>query len=425
MTYYYVNNITGSDTNGGTSEADAWAGITCWLDTSKGFTGGDTMWIKGTTMMYDIGRGNWNTGTDPKYSFNTTTNFSPRITIQGYASTTADNCVGGLKPTLTRNVGDGVGNQYGAWDLMQNGYVTFSNLHFYLNLIGSVHQGGVKMRGSKYNIYRNLSLHVAAGSEQRESIIGHDSTNTGYWRSIEGPQITYAPDVTMYDPGNDNLYVGHSRQATRGAMIDASNVTSNDEVFAGSVSTSYGAVVHEGHIFIGNPTTDQIGMKYDIDTAPYGLQIDKCVFVNLGTAIKLTTPESSISANAWDGRTNFVIKDCIFINCGIGIDFDNTNLSDWKRLIEVVDCKFYNTTTNMINGVAGPFTGIEALTKDPWDATNKKLNAYGKTLVTFPYKEFYVGSGLSGPTGMSLNSTGRDVAPLGVKITEERTGGAF
>lgn len=430
MTYYYVNNITGSDINGGTSEASAWAGITCWLDTDKGFTGGDTLWIKGTTMMYDIGRGNWTTGTDPKYSFSTTTNYSPRIIIQGYSNTTGDNCVGGLKPTITRNVGDGVGNQFGAFDLMQNGCATFSNLHFYLVLAGTPHQAGVKMRGSKNNIYRNLSIHVASthSTGMRDSTIGYDSTNTGYWRSIDGVQMTFSPDVFYYDPGSDNAVIAHARASARGLQIDGSNVAQNDLVYDGGLSTSYAAAVREGCTYIGKAGTDQIGLLYDWDTNQYGLFLEKCIFVNLGTGIKFTTSITSIAGggNNWDGRINMVVKDCIFINCGIGIDFDNTNLSNWERFIEVVDCKFYNTTTNMINGSAGPFTNIEAITQNPWDDDNKKLNAYGKTLLTFPYKTFDASSGGSGPTGMSSTSgSGRDTNSLGIKIIEERTGGAF
>ena len=162
-------------------------------------------------------------------------------------------------------------------------------------------------------------------------------------------------------------------------------------------------------------------MLYDIDSSPYGVQIEKCVFVNLGTGIKFTTPQTDFSATNWSGKINMVVKDCIFINCGIGIDFDNTNLSDWKQIIEVVDCKFYNSTTNMINGTAGPFTNIMALTKNPWDDTNKRLNAYGKTLSTFPYKIYDVSTGL-----MSLDSgNGRDNNYLGIKMVEDRTGGAF
>jgi hypothetical protein len=423
MTYYYVNNIIGSDSNGGTSEAQAWAGITCWLDQTKGFTGGDTLWIKGTTMMYDIGRGNWGTGTGTKYSFSTTTNYSPRIYVQGYSGVTGDNCVGGLKPTLTRNVGDGVSTQFGNWDLMQNGYATFANLHFHLNLSGTPHQNGIGMRGSLANIYRNISIHVAStySTGQNSSIITHDSTNTGYFRPIDGVQITYASDVSMNVPGDDNLYSEQARQASRGAFIDASNVVSNDEVIQGFQSTDYSAVIQEGHVFIGKAGTDQIGMLYDIDASPYGVQIEKCVFVNLGTGIKFTTPQTDMSATNWSGKINMVVKDCIFINCGIGIDFDNTNLSDWKQLIEVVDCKFYNSTTNMINGTAGPFTNIMALTKNPWDDTNKRLNAYGKTLSTFPYKIYDVSTGL-----MSLDSgNGRDNNYLGIKMVEDRTGGAF
>ena len=59
----------------------------------------------------------------------------------------------------------------------------------------------------------------------------------------------------------------------------------------------------------------------------------------------------------------------------------------------------------MINGAAGPFNN-KAITENPWDSVNKKLNKYGKSLLTTPYKTILdVNNG--GPTGM-IDGTGRD-----------------
>jgi hypothetical protein len=403
MTEYYVNNIIGSDSNGGTSEAQAWAGITCWLDQTKGFTGGDSLWIKGTTMMYDIGRGNWGTGTDTKYSFSTTTTYFPRIYVQGYSSVTGDNCVGGLKPTLTRNVGDGVGNQYGNWDLMQGGYATFANLHFWANLSGTSWQYAVAMRGYRSNIYRNISIHVGVtySGTMCCPLVGSDSTNTGYWLPIDAIHITSVPGLAFNSGAN--MAFGQGRMSVRGAIVDASNITQNDLALDGDSNFDYDAFVRDGNLYIGNLGTDQIGISLVCTANPYGIRIEKCVFVGLGTGIEFTTALGDLG-QYWD-RYNLVVKDCIFINCGIGIDFDNTTLADWKRHIEVVDCKFYNCTTNMINGTAGPFNN-KAITENPWDSVNKKLNKYGKSLLTTPYKTILdVNNG--GPTGM-IDGTGRD-----------------
>ena len=419
MTNYYVNNITGSDINGGTSESDAWAGITHWTNHAvSGFTGGDHLWIKGTTMMYDVLK----TGVGvPNEGLMTSTIYNPSIYISGYYAVTGDDCVDGLKPTLTRHIEAPGYSVYSNWDLMPGGRATIENLHFWGHHTRTPWINTVTMRTGPKNTYRNISAHVAYpySTGMRAPLFGTDSANDATNTSLIGLQGSVGANYSQY---TNTVFLSGARRQLYGAQLDASLLTENKN-FIDAPYTDYSYIIQNGNLMIGNPNAEHIGYNYPVQTNIYSLAITNCIFVNMHIGIKLTTTETSVQPY-WIS-TQFIIRNCLFVNCTTGIEFDTSNLSDWEGCARVDHNKFYNCTTANITGY--PYgSSNKTLTENPWDDVAKTLNGYGKSIMGFPYKVIDFGTGLSGPDQQSIITTsGRDLLGIAGRLKEERSGGVF
>lgn len=359
MTDYYVNNILGSDSNGGTSEGDAWASIEWAFGITAGITNGDTLWVKGTTAAY--------TSYDKTFA-----ELEPRMRVLGYSGVTGDDCSSGIMPEVDGN-----------WNLDK---AELGN--FRINTSRSVWYGGsVQISSDNFDsYYENLHYTITdtADSTIGSAYCGVDSRQQTI-RAINFTVLDTTPSAQINASGRGIFFEGGGggRTSTEGCIFDARNVVGGNSGLIYSNSTGFSTLSHEGSIFLGNPEESQMGLNYVVDSNTYGLRIRKCIFYNLDVGINLTTSLTDNTSLSMNNNRDWIIEECVFVNCGTGIYLD-PNIAKWDSLT-IKNCIFYNMTSYEINGDANILKNTSA-TENPYDPDNYCLSDYGNALIDYPYR---------------------------------------
>ena len=358
MAHYYLNNITGSDSNDGTSEETAWASIEWAFGATANITNGDTLWIKGTTSAYA--------------SFNKTfDDLKPRVRIFGYSGVTGDDCSSGIIPEVDGN-----------WNVvraeLRNFRINTTRTVWYGNSISiSSNSGKDSYENLHYTITdtANSSLGVAYG--------GVDSIGQTI-KSVHFKVFDTTPSAQVNPSGRGIFFEGNNgcRTSTQGCVLDATNVNGGAGLVY-SDNTGYSTLSHEGSIFIGDTDESHIGLNYVISSTTSALRLRKCIFYNLDVGINLTTSLTDNNSLYMENNTYWIIEECVFVNCGTGIYLD-PNIAKWGSLT-IKNCIFYNMTSYEINGDANILKNTSA-TQNPYDPDNYCLSDYGNSLIDYPYR---------------------------------------
>lgn len=359
MTNYYVNNITGSDSNNGTSEATAWNSIEFSLGPTAGITNGDTLWVKGTTAAYT--------------SFNKTfADLKPRVRVMGYSGVTGDDCSSGIMPEVDGN-----------WNLdkaeLRNFRIDTSRSAWF----GSA----LNLSSDDFDSYYE-NLHYTITDTANTSIgVGYVTTDSRQQtiRAVNLTVLDTTPSAQVNSSGRGIFFTGNggSRTSTEGCILDARDVVGGNAGLIYIDNTGFSTLSHEGSIFLGNPAESQMGLNYVISSSTSRLSIKKCIFYNLDVGINLTTSLTDNSSLTLNNNSDWIIEDCVFVNCGTGIYLD-PNITKWNSLT-IKNCVFYNMTSYEINGDANILKNISA-TQNPYDPDNYCLSDYGNTLIDYPYR---------------------------------------
>ena len=359
MTEYYLNNITGSDSNSGTSEADAWASFAWAFGITAGLVCGDTLWVKGTTSDY----------TSQNITF---PDDKPKVRVYGYSSATGDSCSTGLMPSV---------NSSGTWSYnridLQNFVINPTRTVWYgscMDLSGDSARSTLENLQFRITDTANSSIGIAYG--------GSDSVATTI-KSMHFSVVDSTPSARV-NTSNGIFLEGNngSRVSTIGCILDGRNVIGGTGLVY-SNNTGYSTLSHEGSIFIGDPDETHNGLHYIISSTTSALRVRKCIFYNLDVAIKLVTSLTDNSSLYMNNNATWIIEDCVFVNCGTGIELD-ANIPNWISLT-IKNCIFYNMTSYEINGNATIINKISA-TQNPYDPDNYCLSDYGNSLIDYPYR---------------------------------------
>ena len=359
MTNYYVNNITGSDSNDGTSEATAWNSIEWALGTTAGVVSGDTVWVKGTTSAYT--------------SFNKTfPDVKPRVRVMGYSGVTGDDCSSGIVPEVDGN-----------WNLdkaeLRNFRIDTSRSAWYASALN--------LSSDDFDSYYE-NLHYTITDTANSSVGAAYVTTDSRQQTIRAVNLTVldtTPSAQINTSGRAIFFQGNGsgRTSTEGCILDARDVVGGNAGLIYVDNSGFSTLRHEGSIFLGNPEESQMGLNYVITSSTVKLSIKKCIFYNLDVGINLTTSLTDNSSLTLNNNSDWIIEDCVFVNCGTGIYLD-PNITKWDSLT-IKNCVFYNMTSNEINGDANILQNISA-TQNPYDEDNYCLSEYGSTLIDYPYR---------------------------------------
>jgi hypothetical protein len=387
MTHYYVNSVTGSDLNGGTSENDAWATL---AQGYSSITGGDVLWVKGAGATY-------------AEASNYNSSYLPWVTIEGYDSVTGDKCLNGIPPKIEGRL------------LSPGTRAYFSNFSCEYDQSGAF-EAPVDFR--RESVYENLTVYVSSsyvpGSRSTALNMGANNTNIRGFRFISKPS-GYLLD-SAYNTGVLSSGGNANRSSNRGCVYDCSNVstTSGVSYISYQNSTNYGGFSEKGSVYMGNPSeTSMSGIYYLYQTNANDFVVDTCVFYNLDKGIVFETDLADSQA-VYDriiSRGNkFIIKNCFFINCNVGVEFE----SGIDFPVTVENCIFYNCTSYNVTSNGIENNSIYA-TQNPFDAENRRLNDYGKSLLNLNYH--------TGTENVTSDSR-REIyqLPIGTKFTTTDTG---
>ena len=374
MADYYLNSSSGSDSNSGTSEADAWASFAWAFGVTAGLTGGDYLWVKGGNTY------------SAKNNVLNTVSFEPAIRIYGYSSVTGDNCVDGDLPEF-------IDDDYYNSANYANGVMKYDIRNFLISFKPNNGYYNLRPPRAGHNITQNINIdadYSSAGYSNSAGLFSFSGNSTS--RSLEGFNVR----VRNLNNSTNNAAVTLQSQAGSwtkpvGCVFDCSDVDLTDGYIWGA-SDGYGFPEHIGNVYIGNPNTSgMIGFKYGSGGGDaYGCIVENCVFYNLDYGIYAYTGETSINSN-WLSTSNtsskrFFIRNCIFVNCGTGIKFDTTSIPDWYHF-KIMDCVFYNTTTAQVDGCSN-ISGSITATENPFDIDNMCLTDYGERISKIPYRKF-------------------------------------
>ena len=372
MSDYYLNSSSGSDSNSGTSEADAWESFAWAFGVTAGLTGGDYLWVKGGNTY------------SAKGDVLNTVSFEPEIHIYGYSSVTGDNCVDGDLPEFIED------NYYDQSHFMRTS-TKYDFRNFLISFYPSSNYQRVNPPKVGHNITQNLNIdadYSNASYTATNAVLNPTGNQTE--RALEGYNIRIR-NVSTSTALVMNLSQTGSYINPVGCVFDCSEVTATDSFIWGA-NNGYGLPSQIGNVYIGNPSTSGMsGFKYYASTSSaYGCILENCVFYNLDYGIYAYALDTSINPN-WLSTSNtsryrFYIRNCVFVNCGTGIKFDTTSIPDWYHFT-ISDCVFYNTTTSQVDGCSNVVNSITA-TENPFDIENMCLTDYGERVCKIPYRNF-------------------------------------
>ena len=370
MTDFYVIRSSGSDSNGGTSEGDAFESIVTGISAAyEAGTGGNNVYVKGNGNTYFIPFG-------ISSAFN---QGSFASTVIGYGETAGDDCVGGTYPIVESAF---YVNATG-WST-RNFNINYDALESQSRYGTNPNWGGVFSTGARDCANLNVHISNSHSSGQYGSIT---SLNTG--SGLKNYRLTASPGFIVKNPGQGVIGYGNGgvKAYYNGVYADLSNCTfpdHNPAYFYNFNSNAHTGLAkfHAITCIAPDPSSyPMIGVSYKYDDNNSGMRITGAIFVNCDIGIQIYSNSAQHTTQAdlmssWP-TNNFIIEDCIFINCGTGIEFESG--FDWP--INLRNCAFYNSTTANISGSCIGLEGIEIATEDPWDSTNNQLNDYGMTLL--------------------------------------------
>ena len=366
MTDFYVIRSSGSDSNGGTSEGDAFENIVTGVSAAyEAGTGGHVVWVKGNGNTYEgtpsIGT-SYNLG---KYGGQ----------IVGYGDVTGDECMGGTYPEMRYQ-----------FHISATGW-SARNFNIYYDPIASQSEfstnpnwGGVF---SCPNHCSNFNIHCT-NSHSGGQYGGVFSAGQSVMHS--NFRITFSPGFKLINPGFGLFGADStpSRGGYDGIYADASGClfpNHNPAYFFNFNNNDHGGVHQFAYNTLIAPDPSaypMVGMNYRFSAYCHGVKIRNCIFVNCSTGIYLYTNIADQAALISASRNEvMLIEDCIFINCEKGIDADPS----FQFPTTIRNCAFYNSTTSNISSNLINVDGTKICTQDPWDSTNGMLNEYGMTLL--------------------------------------------
>ena len=345
MTIWYLNSIAGSTANGGTAENDALVSFSGVI--SAGVTGGDVIYVKGGGATYD--------GLP-------TTNFVEEVSIEGYDTTVGDECLNGTPPMVA--------------NLNCGHRLNASHLSFTANLSSSPWSTVMDLRCISKK--KNITIHHTASYST--------GNNAGLipcsgYSTVDGLRYYAAIGVKH----NTTIAFGNASGAHRttpvGCVFDLTNFQFSSSSGVGRIwsadATYYGGGGIYSTVFMGNPEEDHTGFYYNWMNTTGGETVRNCIFYNCGTGIEIVTTAADKAALLAGYSWPVQIENCFFVNCGTGIKLQ----SGFDFPFVVKDCVFYNCTSANIDGSVNIINSINA-TQNPFDATNRRLNDYGKSLLT-------------------------------------------
>ena len=367
MTNFYVIRSSGSDSNGGTSEGDAFENMVAGISAAyEAGTGGHAVWVKGNGNTYYMPSGisaAFSQGLYPS-------------TVVGYGSTAGDDCVGGTYPQIDYQIfiaatGWSIRNFNINYDVLASASLHGTNPNW----------GGAF--GTQQRDCRNINLHCSnnSGSGQYGTIF-----SLGVLTGVSNIRITCSPGFIIAAPGQG--VIGFSNTAVKanydGIYADLSNAlfpNNNPAYFYHFDNNNHTGMVafRNGTCIAPDPSSyPMIGVSHKYSVANSACKINGFVFVNCEKGIQIYTDDATQAdlVSSWPNN-GYLIEDCIFINCTTGIEFETG--FDWPYSVR--NCAFYNSTTANISGNCLDQTGIEIATQNPWDSTNNRLNEYGMTLL--------------------------------------------
>jgi hypothetical protein len=378
MTIWYLNSIAGSTANGGTAENDALVSFSGVI--SAGVTGGDIIYVKGGGATYD--------GLP-------TTDFVEEVSIEGYDTTVGDECLNGTPPMVA--------------NLNTGRFLNASNLSYTADLSSSA--GFLIMDLRDRNIKKNITIHHTASYSTGNNyalMAGGDGAFVYGLRYYAAIGVKHNTTIAF-----NNATAAH-RTPLIGCVFDLTNFQFSGSSGVGRIwsadLTGYGSGTCLSTVFMGNPEEDHTAFYYNWQNTTGRQTIRNCIFYNCGTGIEIVTSAADKAALLAGYSQPVQIENCFFVNCGTGIKLQ----SGFDFPFVVKDCVFYNCTSANIDGSVNIINSINA-TQNPFDATNRRLNDYGKSLLT--------GRFLTGFDTVTTDSSRRFYElPVGTEFSETISG---
>ena len=363
MTTWYVDSVSGSDSNGGTATNDALASFSQVM--TAGFTGGDAMYVKGGGATY-AGYDWVSWATDYRATM-----------VSGYTVTPGDNCSDGSEPP--RVIGSGHGILRAAHSM------NIENFTMELDMSASPWGNAIDIGGAYGCFTRNITVHIKdtyTGGHKAPLIGG-----AGY-RPAYGIRVFADPGVEQ-DTSNVMGSSGVYRTPQHGCVYDLRNLSFSQTSGVGTIAyfdvTDHAQGFWDGCFIIGNAAETHRGIYFDYDTHCAGFHIKNCVFYNLDVGIDLETSLADSAALLATFLGRVIIENCFFVNCRIGIQAEAG--IEFPYIIR--NNVFYNCTTAQTSGsFSSMFNNITA-TENPIDLDNYVLTSYGKSLLNTIYPAGY------------------------------------
>jgi len=362
MTTWYVDSVSGSDSNGGTATNDALASFSGV--TSAGMTGGDAVYVKGAGATYD--GINWSLVA-----------FGKKATlVSGYTVTPGDNCDDGSSPPIVLvNSSEEFKPATG---------MNIENFVIEADLSPSPWTGAINCN-NEGAWSRNMSVHITDTYSTNYGNRGGLVSAQGY-RHIYGLRLFADPGCEIYNSYGWNGS-GVFRSFKYGCIWDFSNISFTQTSGVGNIaqydSTNHGSCRESGNFYIGNADETHSGMLFKYQTSTSGLALQNCVFYNLDIGVDLTTDlaDSAALLATYGNRT--IIENCFFVNCRIGIQGQDGIEIPYLIRNNI----FYNCTEAQTSGSFSSVHNNITATENPIDIDTFTINSYGKSLLDTNYPD--------------------------------------
>ena len=362
MTTWYVDSVSGSDSNGGTATNDALASFSAV--TSAGMTGGDAVYVKGAGATYD--GINWSLVA-----------FGKKATlVSGYTVTPGDNCDDGSSPPIVL-----VNNSN---EFKPATGMNIENFVLEADLSPSPWTGAIDCN-NEGAWSRNMSVHVTDTYSTNYGNRGGLVSAQGY-RQMYGIRIFADPGCEIYNSYGWNAS-GIFRSFKYGCIWDFRNISFTQTSGVGNIaqydSTNHGSCRESGNFYIGNPNETHTGILFKYQASTSGLALQNCVFYNLDIGVDLTTDLADSAALLATYANRTIIENCFFVNCRIGIQGQDGIEIPYLIRNNI----FYNCTEAQTSGSFSSVHNNISATQNPIDIDTCTINSYGKSLLDTNYPD--------------------------------------
>ena len=362
MTTWYVDSVSGSDSNGGTATNDALASFSGV--TSAGMTGGDAVYVKGAGATY--AGINWSLVA-----------FGNKATlVSGYTVTPGDNCDDGSSPPIvlvnnTNEFKPAIG-------------MNLENFVLEADLSPSPWAGAIDFNNAGA-WSRNMSVHITDTYSTNYGIRSGVIAAQGY-RHIYGARIFADPGCEIYNSygwGGSGVF----RSFKYGCIWDFRNISFSQTSGVGTIamydSTNHGSCRESGNFYLGNAAETHSGMLFKYQTSTSGLVLQNCVFYNLDIGLDLTTDLADSAALLATYANRTIIENCFFVNCRIGIQGQDGIEIPYLIRNNI----FYNCTEAQTSGSFSSVYNNISATQNPIDIDTFTINSYGRSLLNTNYPD--------------------------------------